>query len=388
MALFLTICSLNKAVGGQPTYDARGAIGAYLEPGLKSRLLSRRETVRQCVRADAALTWQGVPLADLEFNRNLKRGPDFGGSAKAAYLPALNRYDGRFFHALGPDGRQRLGASKHHTLFVSGLYGLLRPTEPIQLYSCPLRHQVATMWASDGVLTDVLCQYIAQHKVSKVFDLTAVDAYRRLIDWDRVAGTGTDVLHCFDAMGAGDYALISFAQVLASELLERSEQALADIQPGTEIGRVRFLSWRQPPSDYPQEEEITAILSARLEAESLEPQPASVLPEYIRGGIADPPAGATAVHDGEPEWRFTAASKFTKELNRHLGIFDSVLRAIEAIRRRPTTPRGNTVKPLKGDLHGSWRYRLRGDYRLVYEPDTSRRVISLLSISHRKDVYD
>ena len=54
--------------------------------------------------------------------------------------------------------------------------------------------------------------------------------------------------------------------------------------------------------------------------------------------------------------------------------------------RAPATPRGNTVKPLKG-WKNLWRYRM-GDYRLIYSVVPDSHVVQLLAIGPRKDVYD
>ena len=54
--------------------------------------------------------------------------------------------------------------------------------------------------------------------------------------------------------------------------------------------------------------------------------------------------------------------------------------------RAPATPRGNTVKPLKG-WKNLWRYRM-GDYRLIYSVVLDSHVVQLLAIGPRKDVYD
>ena len=85
--LFLTICSLTKESGGKPEYDDDQGIAADL-PGFRDRLLERREQVRQLVKNTTTLGWQGVPLSQLEYNRDLNKGPDFGGARTAAYLPA------------------------------------------------------------------------------------------------------------------------------------------------------------------------------------------------------------------------------------------------------------------------------------------------------------
>ena len=42
-----------------------------------------------------------------------------------------------------------------------------------------------------------------------------------------------------------------------------------------------------------------------------------------------------------------------------------ILLAITELTAQPNVLRGDTVKPLQGDLNGYWRYRI-GDYRLVY----------------------
>ena len=52
----------------------------------------------------------------------------------------------------------------------------------------------------------------------------------------------------------------------------------------------------------------------------------------------------------------------------------------------PITPRGNTVKPLKG-WQNLWRYRL-GDHRLIYSALPERQVVQLLAIGARDKVYE
>ena len=222
--LFLTICSLNKAYGGVPDYSEPEAITSILSSWLGNQLLERRETVRQRVVGEAGLEWQAISLSELEFNRNLKDGPDFGGIASATYLPAIHRYEGRFFTALGADGKKAVGESEHHVLLLSGLYGLLRPFEPIQLYSCPLKPPIDEIWKRGSLLTQVLSEYVKDHEITRIFDMTAVDVYRGLIDWEEIkAERETGVLHCYWSMGAGESALGSFGQALGSELLVRSE---------------------------------------------------------------------------------------------------------------------------------------------------------------------
>lgn len=43
-------------------------------------------------------------------------------------------------------------------------------------------------------------------------------------------------------------------------------------------------------------------------------------------------------------------------------------------------------KGLLGDKSGEWRYRI-GDYRVLCEIDDKKKIVVVLSIGHRKDVY-
>jgi mRNA interferase RelE/StbE len=44
------------------------------------------------------------------------------------------------------------------------------------------------------------------------------------------------------------------------------------------------------------------------------------------------------------------------------------------------------IKPLKGRFAGSYRFR-SGDYRIVYRIDREGRIVIVLVIGHRRDVY-
>jgi mRNA interferase RelE/StbE len=43
-------------------------------------------------------------------------------------------------------------------------------------------------------------------------------------------------------------------------------------------------------------------------------------------------------------------------------------------------------KPLHGEKHGLWRYRV-GDYRLICDIQDERITVLVLTVGHRKDVY-
>ena len=362
MVLFLMNCSLTKVIGGGTGYDENQAITSVLSNSLGDRLLERRTSIFQLVKNATDFDWQGTPVSELEFNRELSSGRDLGGRHSATYLPAIDRYEGRFFHALGTAGKQRLMQSEHHTLFLSGLYGLLRPTEPIQLYSCPLASQVAEQWREDTLLTDVMCEYIRRFQIARIIDLTAIDAYRQLIDWEKIAATRTDVLHCFDVMAAGDYALTSFGKCLAEELLDLTEDEIVDFPFEHRLGTVILRSLG---------ETVPGLPSENTEGEVSE-QPSESRPIY-EAPLANLP------------WQLVYTNSFRSDVRRHMNEFTRISQATLNICRDPVTPRADTVKPLQGHLD-RWRYRL-GDYRIVYSADKRERRIVLDLFGPRGDVY-
>jgi|GEM_PF-177285 len=63
-----------------------------------------------------------------------------------------------------------------------------------------------------------------------------------------------------------------------------------------------------------------------------------------------------------------------------------VLEAVFYLGKSPSFAIGDTIKPLKNDKKGRWRYRI-GDYRLVYLPDEEQKVVKLIKYGPRKDVY-
>ena len=359
--LFVTACSLTKAAGGAGVFDGTATI-ASTAPREADRLMARRDQVRELVKSGEAV-WQEVPLRDLDYNRRLAKGFEFGGRKNADYLPAVERYQGRFFQALGDAGRARC-RSKDNMLVISGLYGLLRTSEPIQLYSCPLFDEVAAIWARDGLLTDILRRHIARNHILRVFDLTAMSAYRRLIDWDRLAADGADVLHCFDSMAAGESALTSFGRLCRRLVLLTDDEliALEPERPSEVLETCCLQRSMEPPRGYPAE-----AWSADKAAKVL-------------GGGYETPGG-----DGSDagSWRFTVSSRFPGQAKSD---FENVVEAMMKICRAPMTPHGDTVKRLSGYGDRLWRYRL-GDCRLVYEPERARRVVRFLRFGPRGDVY-
>lgn len=44
-------------------------------------------------------------------------------------------------------------------------------------------------------------------------------------------------------------------------------------------------------------------------------------------------------------------------------------------------------KPLSGDLHGLWRYRVE-DFRIICRIEDHRVIVTVVTVGHRSDVYD
>ena len=90
----------------------------------------------------------------------------------------------------------------------------------------------------------------------------------------------------------------------------------------------------------------------------------------------------------KPIWLIAISNQFTKDIqniDRKLG--GRILTAIGAIYKDPTTPKGDTIKPLSSDLKGFWRYRV-GDHRLVYSVDSENQHIILVAFASRGDIYE
>lgn len=61
--------------------------------------------------------------------------------------------------------------------------------------------------------------------------------------------------------------------------------------------------------------------------------------------------------------------------------YERVKNAIEALRENPRPPGCRSLTGRQG-----WRIRI-GNYRVIYEIDDEQRVVIVLHIGHRKDVY-
>ena len=197
--LVLIACSHGKREGGDTSYDSQRPAGWLPQPGLRQRVISKRSYVYSLL-SDAKLAdgfERGGNRAHQPGNRHLKHGPDLGGLSRlgqeAQYLPAWRRYNGRFYIPVGEDtweGYIRT-CGQVCVLIMSGLYGLIEPTEQIQNYDVHLTdtdndtgQSVSSMWAE--LFTESLVAYInAAHRNRKVhiFNFLCDHHYVAAVQW-------------------------------------------------------------------------------------------------------------------------------------------------------------------------------------------------------------
>jgi hypothetical protein len=261
--LIIGICSRTKdGSPGEPGYPTDCGIARFLSEGKSEFLRLKRSELKHSLKD---ILWGKTKfVSELAMNRNLVDGPDFAGNEEGRYLPALQRYQGKFyFQGLGgpTEAMRAVYGSGHHFLILSGLYGLVTPDEPLQLYTCPVEIEsieVQTFWRRIDALTRILIEYIQKSGIKRVFDLTARSIYRDLIDWEMVREqTGVEVLHCFSEEAAGDAALGDYGRFAREYLFPKTEEKLLRIAPDAPIvtdNGTFFLSSRpMPPDGYPRE---------------------------------------------------------------------------------------------------------------------------------------
>lgn len=228
--LFLLISSgtKEKDAGYFSAYRPEPAVSARLS-GTAALLYDTRDAARRLM---ASVTYHGEPLAASPSNRDLARGPDFGGDEPGRYCPALSLYTGRFFQmGLAKQGRARLLGSAHHVLILSGLYGMVAPEERLQLYECPLEDISAfsALWRKDDRLTELVLDYCRTAGIATVVDLTAHPSYRHLIVWDRLNRAGIRALHAHHNEFVGDAALPVLGAWMANRLLAMTDEDFSAI---------------------------------------------------------------------------------------------------------------------------------------------------------------
>lgn len=271
--MIVSICSRTKNTGhGDSHYSKNESILSLISPDSQEYLLEKRDEVRNAL---PKVPWQSINVSEIRMNRNLKRGLDFGGQFEGEYLPAIVRYEGTFYRegGMGPARKDIIYKSGHHHLILSGLYGLVTPSEPLQLYSCPVEYEsikVQNIWIEGNALTSILIDYIKNNGITHVFDLSARRMYRDLIDWDRVRRwTGSFVLHCFADDVAGNAALPVFGKFAANYLFPAPEEELKNLQTDSNLefdwGAFIFRKIPFPPEGFAKEPVISMMEDDRSE---------------------------------------------------------------------------------------------------------------------------
>ena len=136
--------------------------------------------------------------------------------------------------------------------------------------------------------------------------------------------------------------------------------------------------------------ELWSQEDAKLEAKE-EPRPHPTL-RHTSSPISERIAYATQQASWESAlegaWLIGMSNAFMKSIKSVDGkLRGRVLECLSQLTRDPMNPKGDTVKPLEGELKGWWRYRL-GDFRLIYRPDRAKKTVFLGGLLPRCEAYD
>lgn len=249
--LFISICSGQKKPGGITGYNKASSIVIKLRPETQNRLLALRDIIRSRLKN---LEFDGFRIDDE--NDNLQKTEDFNGSPSnnAKYLPAIERYNGRFYNSFSglgvrnkdnQSGKDLIASKGYHLLILSALYGIVESHEPIQFYSCPIDQKsldIQKAWRSSNVISNAITEYIKFQssnkniQIKRIFDLTAMKIYRDLVNWQDIRiKTGVEIIHCYHKKFAGDKAIDPFAAFFRDYLLQYSLQELLSLKLEEEI---------------------------------------------------------------------------------------------------------------------------------------------------------
>lgn len=255
--LMIIVCCNNKKSGGTTGYDRESSIVSVLQPEVADELVAARSRIFDWI-SKGGKTTAGETMCLLPRNQGLLKGPDFGGEASdARYLMAAERYQGAFYSELGVEGAALLTEGPASVLILSGLYGVLRPTEPVQDHVCHFNDHPAireTLTHQD-LLTRTVIDFIRSKGIRTVLDFTALHSYRYLLDWDLI-GREIDnrLLHLFGENTIGVELLVPLGS-LAGCLLRGSSVDLQFLKPGkfleASTDRIYAHSRGSVPADLP-----------------------------------------------------------------------------------------------------------------------------------------
>ena len=255
--LILTICSNYKSNGGN-AYDVNARkIADLLPKKMADVLYSTRQSAYNHI-AESGAKRDDTPLTEMQYNKGLVEGPDItnitSGAKTGKYLPARERYTGRFYSKfndnVSPGQTPHLSGENcdNHLLIVSGLYGVLTPTEPIQRYSCNVQDQPETRkrWKKSGdndtgLLTRILTSYIEAFNINRVFDFMGDDSYRHLIEWESMAEkTGCTIFYTHSEQQEGADMLMGLGDIAGRLISDQAEKKLSNIRSGDSIDGIEF----------------------------------------------------------------------------------------------------------------------------------------------------
>jgi hypothetical protein len=208
--LFLVTCSNTKEIGGINKYIPNTSIQNFLPIKLANSIYDCRKNSYNLIKTHQ-ITRFGHRISEDDYNKHLFIGRDISfqddESTDTLYLPAIQRYSGRIYSALGKDRYKLVNQSQSHLLIISGLYGVLNPDEMIQLYSLNVNDspEVWKNWTRYDILTSALLEYIKNNNIKHLVNFLSVRSYSQLINWDRLSNEkNIYVYHPFSTQFTGD----------------------------------------------------------------------------------------------------------------------------------------------------------------------------------------
>jgi hypothetical protein len=196
-SLILISCSNSKAeldYGYEYFYKSGPKLVDTLSEDLQLSILGKRQKVFNWLKNGTLIdtSRQQGRRSTHAMNRNLYLGQDLGGNdQRATYLMAKERYEGQFYLPV-KDYWDKIISNDHHIFILSGLYGLILPTDPIQRYSCHMTDSSLLIPHWRNCLSNIIIYFIKrhnssnEHKINSIIDLLSEYDYQLPFDWDEI----------------------------------------------------------------------------------------------------------------------------------------------------------------------------------------------------------
>lgn len=185
-------------------YETGPKLVDILSDDLQSSILGKRRVVFNWIKNGSLvdISRQQGCRSTHAMNRNLYLGPDLGGNdQRSTYLMAKDRYEGQFYLPV-KDYWSDILSNDHHIFILSGLYGLIFPTDPIQRYSCHMTDSSSMLIAHwKDCLTNVIIYFIDNHnssndhKIKSIIDLLSELDYQSAFDWNEIKRLAINTYH-------------------------------------------------------------------------------------------------------------------------------------------------------------------------------------------------